>query len=131
MENKKLHDELMRQIEYIVKRNGYEVEADPLTDEMRAASKQLATYCAVASKVAAFSDDPDIKLCAKRLGKFSSDLLDNLSFPNMIERYVELVDYVTFETDDLEGFKAGVIVDYLRDAIEEAEHAYEEWKMGA
>lgn len=131
MEKPTLQNDLMRQIEHIVKRGHYNVESDLLTDEMRAASKQLATCCAVASKVAVFSSDQDIKVCAKRLGKLAVDLMDNLGFPEMVERYVELVDYVSFETDDLEDFKAGVIVDYLRDAIEEAEHAYEEWKMGA
>ena len=131
MEKMNLQDDLMRQIEHIVKRGHYKVESDLLTDEMREASKQLATCCAVASKVAAFSGDQDIKVCAKRLGSLAGDLIDNLGFPEMVERYVELVDYVTFETDDLEDFKAGVIVDYLRDAIEEAEHAYEEWKMEA
>lgn len=104
-------------------------EEQHITMEMVEASKQLSQACGIVAKICAFSDDSDIKECANDLKRLASDLVTNAVFPDMVERYVQLVDMVGYTADDLEDFKAGVVVDFLRDSIADARYEYEEWRV--
>ena len=105
-----------------------EFEDQHITLEMAEASKQLSQACEIVAKICAFSDDADIKGCVKDLKRLASDLVTNVVFPDMVGRYVELVDIVEYTADDLEDFQAGVVVDFLRDAISDARYEYKEWR---
>ncbi len=105
-----------------------EFEDQHLTSEMVEASKQLSQACEIVAKICAFSDDADIKGCVKDLKRLASDLVTNVVFPDMVGRYVELVDIVEYTADDLEDFQAGVVVDFLRDSICDARYEYKEWR---
>jgi|GEM_PF-3298872 len=102
---------------------------DHLTEEMKDESKSLAATCGIAGLVALYSDDKDVQYCGKQLKQTASDLVDNIMFPDMINRYCELVDRIGGIIDDLEQFDEKALANYVKEELESAKTIYDDWNL--
>lgn len=130
----KLEEDYNNYIEKVVtKCMGYaDIQMEHMPQEMKSASQDLAASCAIVYTVLRVDTDKstDIKYCAKRLKQLSIDLVDNVLFPDMIDRFCELLDSVQFQIDDLdELIGQHLLAKYLQRYLDDAKQTYKDWKF--
>lgn len=117
----------------IAKCMGYaDIQMEHMPQEMKDASQDLAASCAVVYTVLKTDANKsvDIKYCAKRLKELSIELVDNVLFPDMIDRFCSLLDSVQDQIDDLdELIGQHLLAKYLQEYLEDAKQTYEDWKF--
>lgn len=120
---------LSRRLNNIVSNDDLYMERLPRA--MREESEDLAAACAVVYTILRLGNTDDEISIAEDLLELSRDLMDNLTFPDMVGRFCELVDKAketTYDLKNLLGEKRMAM--YIEDEIHEAFYIYDEWEYG-
>lgn len=103
--------------------------SDYMTKEMEGESKDLGAVLSIVSLIAQRSTDKDVLWCAKRLDEISLELINNITFPNMIGRYCELLDQAETQIEDLEDLGEKTLAKYANDELLIAKELYSDWRI--